>query len=162
MLRAHRHISRNSEFGGHKTCRGLAHGDAAPHGSNPPTLPPGAFNLTLEVHPFTPGDSIVRYSVALLSPQSVGLGKVHVADCAGNACVVPVRLDGELTTGDINCNGAVDYDDIDPFVLALGGESAYLDAFPDCRCLNADCNNDGTVSYEDIDAFVTVLGGARP
>ena len=64
--------------------------------------------------------------------------------------------------GDLNCDGAVDFDDIDPFVLALSGEEAYLATYPDCRWLNADCNDDDAVDFDDIDAFVAVLGTSRP
>lgn len=34
--------------------------------------------------------------------------------------------------GDMNCDGAVDLFDIDPFALALSDPCAYEDAFPDC------------------------------
>ncbi len=61
--------------------------------------------------------------------------------------------------GDLNCDGHVDFDDIDPFVLALGGADAYGAAYPDCQWLNGDCNGDGTVNFDDIDAFVAVLSG---
>ncbi len=63
------------------------------------------------------------------------------------------------TLGDLNCDGAVDFDDISPFVTALSGESAYNAAYPDCEWLNADCNQDGTVDFDDISAFVALLSG---
>jgi WD40 repeat protein len=59
--------------------------------------------------------------------------------------------------GDTNCDGAVTFDDIDPFVLALSGESAYQAAHPDCNWLNADTNQDGTVGFADINPFVDLL-----
>ena len=61
--------------------------------------------------------------------------------------------------GDLNCDGVVNYGDIDPFVEALTGWAGYAAAFPGCGWLNADCNGDGTVNYADIDAFVAVLSG---
>ncbi len=60
--------------------------------------------------------------------------------------------------GDVNCDGQVTFADIDPFVLALGGESAYDAVFPHGRRLNADCNGDGKVTFADIDPFVARLG----
>jgi hypothetical protein len=60
--------------------------------------------------------------------------------------------------GDLNCDGAIDFDDIDPFVLALSGEDAYYAAFPDCHWMNADADADGSVDFNDIDAFVALLG----
>ncbi|UCG33957.1 MAG: hypothetical protein JSU68_04830 [Phycisphaerales bacterium] len=64
--------------------------------------------------------------------------------------------------GDANCDGSVDYGDIDPFVLALSGQEGFADQYPGCPWLNSDCNYDGTVDYDDIDAFVDCLGSASP
>jgi probable HAF family extracellular repeat protein len=61
--------------------------------------------------------------------------------------------------GDLNCDGVVDFFDIDPLVIALGGQPAYDAAVPDCRWLNADCDSDGDVDFFDIDPFVALLGG---
>jgi hypothetical protein len=65
----------------------------------------------------------------------------------------------ELHPGDMNCDGAINFDDIDPFVLALTGQAAYEAQYPDCNWLNADCNGDGLVDFDDIDGFVAVLAG---
>jgi hypothetical protein len=62
--------------------------------------------------------------------------------------------------GDLNCDGDVNFDDIDPFVLALSGEAAYNAQYPDCNWMNADCNQDGSVDFDDIDAFVGLLSGS--
>ncbi len=63
--------------------------------------------------------------------------------------------------GDMNCDGLVTFADINPFVLALSGESAYKAVYPDCRWLNADCTGDGRVTFGDIDCFTSLLDGAR-
>jgi len=60
--------------------------------------------------------------------------------------------------GDLDCDGDVDFDDINPFVLALNGEAAYYAVFPDCDWLNADCDEDGDVDFDDINPFVALLG----
>jgi hypothetical protein len=59
--------------------------------------------------------------------------------------------------GDVNCDGAVDAFDIDPFVLALTDPAGYAAKFPNCTIVNADCNGDGTVDAFDIDPFVKLL-----
>ncbi len=61
--------------------------------------------------------------------------------------------------GDMNCDGAVNFDDIDPFVAALSGEEAYLAEYPDCLWVNADADLDGSVDFDDIDPFVALLSG---
>ncbi len=60
--------------------------------------------------------------------------------------------------GDMDCDGDVDFFDIDPFVAALSGEAAYLGSFPSCFWLNADANGDGEVDFFDIDPFVALIG----
>jgi parallel beta-helix repeat protein/predicted outer membrane repeat protein len=61
--------------------------------------------------------------------------------------------------GDLNCDGAVNGYDIDPFVLALTSPEAYVAAHPDCDYMLADCNGDGAVNGYDIDPFVLLLTG---
>jgi len=63
-----------------------------------------------------------------------------------------------LHTGDLDCDGDVDFDDINPFVLALSGEADYAAQYPACHWLNADCDTDGDVDFDDINPFVTLLG----
>lgn len=59
----------------------------------------------------------------------------------------------ECLAGDVNDDGAVNFFDIDPFVVVLtsGGDER-------TRCA-ADCNRDGYVDFFDIDAFVVALAG---
>ena len=59
--------------------------------------------------------------------------------------------------GDTNCDYLVDFDDINPFVLALVSEAAYTARYPDCPYLTADCNHDGAVDFDDISPFVALL-----
>ena len=61
--------------------------------------------------------------------------------------------------GDLNCDGAVNAFDIDPFVLALTDPAGYAAAWPDCDIMLADCNGDGVVNAFDIDPFVELLTG---
>jgi len=62
-----------------------------------------------------------------------------------------------LKLGDANCDGKVDWLDIDPFVLALCRPAEYERQFPTCRLRTADCNADGVVNNFDIDPFVKLL-----
>lgn len=61
--------------------------------------------------------------------------------------------------GDTNCDGFVDNEDIDAFVLALTNPAAYRLLHPHCNFHNADLNHDGFVDNEDIDPFVRLLSG---
>ncbi len=59
--------------------------------------------------------------------------------------------------GDLNCDGAVDAFDIEPFILALVDPPGYRAAFPACDGLLADVNEDGAVDAFDVEPFVGLL-----
>ncbi len=61
--------------------------------------------------------------------------------------------------GDLNCDDVVNFDDINPFVLALSNPAGYQAAYPNCNILNGDCNNDGVVGFGGINPFVALLSG---
>lgn len=84
------------------------------------------------------------------TPQGAG------TTCVATACP-PCR-------GDLNCNGVVDFGDINPFVLALTNPAAWQSAYPGCPVLNGDINNDNVVDFGDINPFVSLLssGGGAP
>ena len=62
--------------------------------------------------------------------------------------------------GDLNCDGRVNFDDINPFVLALSDPAGYQTVFPNCSIEHGDCNADGAVNFDDINAFVALLTGS--
>ncbi len=61
--------------------------------------------------------------------------------------------------GDMNCDGAVGFGDINPFVTALTNPALYEVTFPGCSIYNADINRDGLVGFGDINPFVALLSG---
>ena len=64
---------------------------------------------------------------------------------------------GGVTRGDLNCDGAIDSFDIDPFVLALTNPAGYQAQYPNCNIMNGDINCDGAVDSFDIDGFVECI-----
>ena len=74
----------------------------------------------------------------------------------------------ECCDGDMNCDGQVDYTDIDLFVAALscvGGDPSCWPpegVSPGCPWLNGDCSGDNDVGYGDIDLFVARIGATCP
>jgi hypothetical protein len=64
-----------------------------------------------------------------------------------------------LHPGDMNCDDAVNFGDINPFVLALTDAAGYMAAYPTCHYMNADVNGDGAVNFGDINPFVALLSG---
>ncbi len=61
--------------------------------------------------------------------------------------------------GDVNQDGSVTFDDIDPFIEALTLEEDEFQAqHPGWFWRAADCDNDGDVDLDDINSFVAFLG----
>jgi uncharacterized protein (TIGR03790 family) len=84
----------------------------------------------------------------------------RVASGAGNSNVATVTLDYELLRGDLNCDGTVDFADINPFVQYLSNFGAWQAANPGCPAIAGDINADGTygqASFGDINPFVALL-----
>jgi hypothetical protein len=67
-----------------------------------------------------------------------------------------------ICLGDANCDGAVNWRDIDFFVAAQGDNVAAWEALFDgpapCDFANNDVNEDGQVNWRDIDPLVGVMG----
>ena len=57
---------------------------------------------------------------------------------------------GRLLRGDCNCDGHVDFGDINPFVSVLAGGTP-------CLFANCDVNGDGHIDFGDINPFVEIL-----
>lgn len=56
--------------------------------------------------------------------------------------------------GDMNCDGEVDFDDVEPFTQALIDPPAYEAAFSSCSIARANMNQDGVIDGLDISGFV--------
>jgi hypothetical protein len=93
--------------------------------------------------------------------RSTLLETIGVALLLGGAAIGAYGTGPDRGPGDMNCDGVVDFGDINPFVLALSDQAAYEAAFPDCLWQNADCNGDGEVGFGDINPFVALLAGAH-
>ncbi|MEW6251711.1 MAG: hypothetical protein AB1716_13790 [Planctomycetota bacterium] len=79
------------------------------------------------------------------TPNVVVTGELH------NAALVP------SARGDMNCDGVVDFDDINPFVQALADPAGWQASHPGCPFSNCDVNCDGYVDFWDINPFVALL-----
>ncbi len=59
--------------------------------------------------------------------------------------------------GDLDCDGDVDFDDIDPFVLGLQAPDQYESTFGLPPSVKGDTDGDGDLDFDDIDGFVDIL-----
>ena len=132
---------------------------------------------TIPVHTYCEGGFVrVQGSVTVLGSRdgqswsSLGLGSLQPGDPVQFLKFVRTlgtwpmdNLEITITydlLGDMNCDGVLNFADINPFVLALSDPSAYEARYPNCRWLNADCNSDGSVNFRDINPFVALLASA--
>ncbi len=100
-------------------------------------------------------DGLSRFVDDPAAPN-VGSGAPPHVDMGAYERQLPAR------PGDANCSGAVDFFDIDPFLLALFDPPAYAAAFPNCGPANTDVNGDGSLDFFDIDPFLECLFSACP
>jgi hypothetical protein len=106
-----------------------------------------AITLSGPVHAGT-----VRITV---NPDSAGADEVTLLNNEAAIVVTP-------PIGDMNCDGTVDFGDINPFVLYLSNFSTWQAAYADCPPEVGDINGDGTygqASFGDINPFVVLLTG---
>jgi 6-phosphogluconolactonase (cycloisomerase 2 family) len=103
------------------------------------------FNGATGVYSFTvgPGGTLAQNGV-LLSTQGIAPRSL--------ATWVPCPA-----TGDLNCDCAVDLDDIDPFALALLDPAAYAAAYPACNIAQADLNGDTFADAVDLALLADLL-----
>ncbi len=125
---------------------------------------PAGSRWLMLVEPLTlnPGETSV-FEVQELMPPNMLPGGYRVIAKLTNAAGRVAHWDGELITvvpglvGDLNCDGRVDFADINPFVLALTNLPQYELTFPGCPFVNRDINGDGRFDFGDINPFVKLL-----
>ncbi|MBK8915221.1 MAG: immunoglobulin domain-containing protein [Phycisphaerales bacterium] len=91
-------------------------------------------------------------------PADTGIYHCLAYNACGNVYTQTVTLRVNLR-GDMNCDGATNNFDIDPFVLALVDPVEYAATYPGCDTRNGDVNCDGDFNNFDIDPFVSLLVG---
>jgi hypothetical protein len=68
--------------------------------------------------------------------------------CDPSPCICP---------GDVNCDGVVDFGDINPFVLILSNFQVWQQTYPSCPWHNGDIDGNGSVGFQDINPFVALI-----
>ncbi|MCH7871531.1 MAG: hypothetical protein IID33_07505 [Planctomycetes bacterium] len=68
-----------------------------------------------------------------------------------------VSCQSGYTVGDMNCDGAIDAGDIEPFLVALFQPGNYSALYPGCNINTADINQDGSIDALDIEPFLDLL-----
>jgi hypothetical protein len=108
-------------------------------------------------------------SVQLTASAATGWHFDHWSgDLSGSANPATIVMNSNKTVtatfgliGDLNCDGAMNFGDINPFVLALTDPGQYQSTYPGCDIMHGDINQDGSVNFGDINPFVALLAGGR-
>ncbi len=108
------------------------------------------------------GATTANLFISAVTADQAGWYDCRVTDACGvlvsNAGHLIVNTGAGAGRGDLNCDGVVDFDDINPFVLALSmGETEYYNQYPACHFYNADVDSSGTVDFADINPLVDCL-----
>jgi hypothetical protein len=106
-------------------------------------------------------EDILTLSVSTDLTYWIQIGDYGMAP-GGGATVLALYCASPHLLGDINCDGEVDFGDINPFVLILSNPEAWAAHYPACDASNGDINNNGTVGFDDINPFVRLLCSRHP
>jgi hypothetical protein len=139
-----------------------------------------AYNLS-DLQNFDPSDLSNLYPMSALGqPTTVFIVRATASDCNGNGIPDDCDIAGgtsddtnengipdecEICVGDVNCDGVINFGDINPFVQFLSNFAGWVVTYPDCNALNGDINCDGTYgehSFGDINPFVALMTQCAP
>jgi len=97
------------------------------------------------------------WKIEVIASEVVADGHPETAGVIDADYALVVTGATRLPVGDMNCDGLVNFGDINPFVLALTNPTGYAAAYPNCDIMLADINGDGLVNFADINPFVRLL-----
>lgn len=123
------------------------------YGPTGPTAEPGWHLRVWELASIAaPGDVLrLRFTASDVGGPSVVEGAVDAVSLVDHRC------EPNDIAGDMNCDGLLNFFDIDGFVLALFDPAAYVAANETCRLENADVNADGAINFFDVDPFIALI-----
>ncbi|MEM0492794.1 MAG: C25 family cysteine peptidase [Candidatus Thermoplasmatota archaeon] len=84
-----------------------------------------------------------------------GLKPYPIQGAGGNQDYYPLKH--PFILGDMNHDGKVDFNDIDPFVLAIAVPGRYQEKYRMLPGLHGDINQDGKLDFGDINPFIELL-----
>lgn len=96
----------------------------------------------------------LRFSASDNPNDSVTEAAVDDVSVESFECTAPVFA------GDLNCDGAVNAADVQPFILLLTDPAAYAAAYPACASARGDLNSDTLIDGADVQQFVATLVGS--
>jgi hypothetical protein len=103
-----------------------------------------------------PDSDTLAWTVAAGTTYWFQVGDYGVNPGGGNT-LLALTAAPAFGAGDMNCDGKVDFGDINPFVLLLSNPAAWQAVFAGCPTSVGDINGDSQVNFGDINPFVNCL-----
>lgn len=104
-------------------------------------------------------DPPVEYGFARVdvSPENLTIQYIAADDGAVIDQLTITHSPGPFINGDMDCDGDVDFDDIEFFVLGLTNPTAYETAMGLSAAMKGDIDDNGKLDFDDIPGFVNLL-----
>jgi hypothetical protein len=113
---------------------------------------------TLGTYTFSVQNALANVLLSVGVPPQFSQCSAATVDLSGASFTFTVGPSG--CAGDLNCDGQINFGDINPFVLYLSNFAAWQAAYVGCNPANGDINCDGTFgagSFSDINPFVALM-----
>ncbi len=129
-------------------------------GGSPQLVVSGSFAAPTATgsYTFSLQNGVANVLMSVAAPPQFSQCSAATVDLSGASFTFTVAPSGCI--GDLNCDGVIDFGDINPFVVYLSNFAAWQGQFPSCSPQNGDINCDGTFgqgSFQDINTFVTLM-----
>ncbi len=120
----------------------------------------GSFSAptTLGTYAFSLQNGIANVLTSVGTPPQFSQCSSATVDLAGATFTFTVGV--SACVGDLNCDGVINFGDINPFVMYLSNFAAWQGQFSGCNARNGDINCDGAFgqgSFSDINPFVALM-----
>ena len=118
------------------------------------------FVIDVDPNDYTITQTWTRWDDTTNTAQEGPIGRFNIHRFKQGVFTVTASGPPCLAAADSNCDGAVNFGDIDPFVLAITSGQAAWEALYTCDyvCAN-DVSGDSSVNFGDIDPFVAAITG---
>jgi hypothetical protein len=133
--------------------------------SAPQLIVSGTFNApaTVGTYTFRLQGAVANVLNTIGTPPAYSQVSPATVNLTGGTLTFTVASAPAVCHGDMNCDGKIDFGDINPFVQYLSSFASWQATYLNCNPLNGDINGDGTygqASFGDINPFVALLSSA--